>query len=360
VGKTFPEAVLSLKKYEARQEEKMEEKTYSLKGAGLPPLLGTEALAEAGATDLRVLLALFELGSATAPALAEALGCDEAKVTAALGFWRGAGAVAVHKTSPAPAEVTPAASVPDAPAATPPAARKTELGAAEMADYIRDHALADLIEAAEQQCGRTFNRPDLAALIRLSQDFGLSGAYILTLLSYCDSLGDEKAKAIRYAERVAERLVGDGVTTCAALEEYIKEQEILHSAEGWLRRMFGLGTRRLTPKERDAFLRWTRTYGYGEEIVGAAYDITVAATDRASVAYADKVITHWHEEGVKTVAEAEALRLRERPAKPAAKPSPRRQPQTDGKARSFDVGDFFQRAIDRSYKPTSTDTDGKK
>ena len=329
----------------------MEEKTYSLKGAGLPPLLGTEALAEAGATDLRVLIALFELGSATAPRLAEVLGCDSAKVTAALGFWRGAGVVTILKAT----EDAPTERQESAPAEKKPIAkRETELGAAELAEYIRDNALAELIEAAEQQCGRTFNRPDLAALIRLSQDFGLDGAYILTLLSYVDGLGDEKSKSIRYAERVAERLVGDGITTCAALEEYIKSQEAFRSVEGMLRRMFGVGTRRLTPREREAFLRWTQAFGYGEDIIGAAYDVTVAATNHASVIYADKILVHWHESGVKTVADAEALRQRERPAKPAAKPA-RRQPPTDGKAKSFDVGDFFQRAIDRGYKSTSTD-----
>ena len=323
----------------------MEEKTYSLKGAGLPPLLGTEALTEAGATDLRVLLALFELGSATADRIAEALGCDSGKVTAALGFWRGAGLVTVHKAD-APAKPTEKKPTPK---------RDTELGAAELAEYIRDSSLAELIEAAEQQCGRTFNRPDLASLVRLSQDFALDGAYILTLLSYCDRLGDEKAKAIRYAERVAEGLVGKGITTCAALEEYIKGQEMLHSAEGWLRRMFGLGTRRFTARESETILRWTQTFGYGEDIVGAAYDIMVATIDHASIAYADKILAHWHESGVRTVADAEALHQRERQAKaPAAKPA-RRQPPTDGKAKSFDVGDFFQRAIDRGYKSATGD-----
>lgn len=331
----------------------MEEKRYTVKGGAkhtLPPLLGTEALGEAGATDLRVLFALCELEEATADAIAAALGCETASVTAALAFWRGAGIVtaAGGAAKEAPAEVKKQA--------PRKAAELREPGAAELADYIRDSDLESLVTAAEQQRGRLFNRSDLSILVSLSQELGLNGAYILTLLAYCDGQGDGEPKPLRYAERVAFRLTERGIDTCEALEEYIREQEALRSIEGGLRRMFGIGARKLTEKEETAFLTWTRDYGYGEEIIGAAYDVTVNATGKASVAYTGKILAHWHEEGIDSLEAAEALLAREREEK---KPRGRRPasppPPADGVRSSFDIGDFFQRAVDRSFKADGTD-----
>ena len=331
----------------------MKEKRYTLKGGmgTLPPLLEIPAFFEAGAAELRVLLALNELQDATAARIAEVLAMAQEEVSDALGFWRGAGVVLTADAAPADAAASPARKAPL------PEEPSRELGAAELADYIRDAALAGLIEAAEQQCGRVLNRPDLAALIRLSQDLALDGGYILTLLSYCDTLGGDGAKSIRYAERVATSLVAKGINDLEALENYIRERAALRSAEGWLRRMFGMGTRRLTEREQEAFLTWTRTFGYGEDVIGAAYDITVEATGKASVAYTAKILTRWHEAGVRTADEAAAFCERERAEKHAPKPRTPKTTKPAG-AGSFEVGDFFRRALDRSYKTDTTDADG--
>lgn len=315
----------------------------------LPPLVGTEALRGAGALELRVLYALCELENASVDTIAEVLSAEEADVAAAIGYWRGAGAVAVSDAAPLPTEE---------PTAREQLQQKTELSATDMASYIRDGGLAELINHAEAQCGRTFNRPDLAALIRLVEDFGLDGAYILTLLSYCDNMSGEH-KSVRYAERVAATLINKGITTCTALLEYIENHDALRSVEGRLRSMFGIGTRKLTSREEEYFLLWTKTYGYGEDMIGAAYDVTVGATGKASVSYANKVLTGWYEAGLHTPEEAEAHMQKERAtrsAPPRKKPT-KPAPPADGVHASFDVGDFFRRAVDRSYSTDSKKSD---
>lgn len=329
----------------------MKNNAYTIKGSSpgtLPPLLGTEALREASEGDLRVLIALCELGSADAKKLATLLSEEETAVAAALAFWRGAGYITTSGT-------------PDAP--TPPRRRLAadelrELGAEELSEYIREGGLAALITAVEQQRGRLLNRADLSVLVGMTEELGLDEAYLLTLLAFCDAGGDGSPKSLRYAERVALRLAEHGITTCAALEAYIREQEALHSVEGGLRRMFGIGARRLTEKESRAFLTWTDTYGYGEEVIGAAYDVTVGATGKASVAYADKILAHWHEAGIKTAEEAAALLERERSEKkPAQRTGNPKKRENLGS--SFDIGDFFQRAVDRSFKTETAADDGE-
>jgi DNA replication protein DnaD len=90
-------------------------------------------------------------------------------------------------------------------------------------------------------------------------------------------------------------------------------------------------------------------------MIGAAYDVTVGATGKASVSYAGKVLAAWYEAGIKTPDEAEAHMQKERAVRstPAARKPKKPAPPADGVHASFNVGDFFQRAIERSY---NTDT----
>lgn len=327
----------------------MKETLYSIKGSEggtLPSLPRGETLREAGAEDLRVLITLLSLGEADTAAIARSLGVEVAAVTASLAFWRGAGVVTAKQDGAVKQPVAPHR-----------AEGTATLGAEEMATYLREAGLSSLVEEAERQRGRLLGRTDLSILLSLSQELLLSPEYILTLLAYCDARGDGEPKPMRYVERVALRLTEHGITDCRALEEYIREQELLHSVEGGLRRMFGIGSRKLTAREEKAFLLWTNEYGYGEEVIGAAYDVTVNATGRASVAYADRVLAHWHECGVRSAEEAEALLLREREEKkPKRTRAPRKETPTS--ASSFDVGDFFRRAVDRSFKKEETDQNG--
>lgn len=324
----------------------MEHKTYTIKGGTphpLPSLLGTDAFLEAGSLDLRVLFALCERECADAATLSAALGAEASAVAAALAFWRGAGIITATGGKEEAGTTEPKAM-------TASAKTGEERGALELSETIREGQLAELITTAEQQRGRVFNRSDLAILVSLSADSGLDSVYLLTLLAFCDSQGDGEPKPMRYVERVAARLLARGIDTCAALEEYIHEQELLHSVEGALRRMFGIGGRKLSVREETAFLTWIRDYGYGEELIGAAYDVTVNNTGKASVAYTDKILSRWHEAGVKTAAEAEALIARERAEKKPAKGAARPAAKQESKKSSFDVGDFFQKAINRSFK----------
>lgn len=324
----------------------MKETYYSVKDECRTDLLLSRSLGEATAEDLRILLALLIKERETADGLAKALSMSSSAVTAALAFWRGAGLI----TACAGAEKGPSAKA--RPKGEP---HLREAGAEELAESIRSSSLSELITAAEQQRGRLFNRNDLSILVGLSEELGLDGPYILTLLAYCDAQGDGSPKPMRYAERVAFRLTEHGVTTCRELEEYIRSEEELRSVEGALRRMFGIGTRKLTEREATAFKRWTQEYGYDEELIGAAFDVTVNATSRASVAYTEKVLAHWHEAGIKTLKEAEALLTREKSER--QKKAPERKPKKAGepKTRSFDANDFFNRAVERSFKPDKKD-----
>lgn len=329
----------------------MKKKRYELKNGmtrSLPKLSGGDLLKEAGADELRVLWCLCELGGGTAAELSALSGMDASAVESALAFWRGAGVVSLSSNAESEKPLDPLPSV------EPKPKKKQELlekNAEELAESIKEKKLASLIEAAEAQCGRVFNTAELSILVGLTEELGLDSAYILTLLAFCDGDNGDK-KPLRYAERVAFRLFELGVDTYEALEEYIEKQNRLRSLEGRLRNMFGIGSRKLSVREEKAFMSWCCEYGYGEDLIGAAYDVTVNSTNQASVSYAGKILSHWHESGVKTVEEAEALMQREREEKSSKgkRGTKAPEPPKDALHSSFDDGDFFKRALARSYK----------
>ena len=101
--------------------------------------------------------------------------------------------------------------------------------------------------------------------------------------------------------------------------------------------------------KEEAFTRWCVEYNYDDALIGLAYDLTVGATGKASVLYADKIISRWNTEGCKTLADVNALLEKEKTEKAAKKPPKSAKEAEKDEMRSFEVEDFFAHALDRSY-----------
>ncbi len=342
----------------------MKSQVYKIK-QGVPALLPSfsecPALLTASESELRVLLCAAT-GEHTKAELAALCAMEEAEVSDALAFWRGAGVLSAGK----PAQQKEATEQKEASTEQKEAAEQqatssdekrkpkrranetASLNAEEMAEQIREAGLVSFVDEAEQLAGHIFNNTELSILLGLIRELHLDTDYLLLLLEYYNR--GEKKKPLRYIEKVAFSYFEQGIDTKEALAEHLESLELLHSLEGELRQMFGLGSRRLSEKEERIFAAWC-SYGYGADVIGAAYDLTVNRTGQAKIAYADKILTSWHEEGVKTVADAEALIERERAsrAQDAKKTAPKGAPKPL-ESESFDVTDFFRKAVARSYE----------
>ena len=303
-------------------------------------------LADADAADLRVLIyaALRDAdGEDFEPKdAAEALALTESEVRSSVKFWRGAGLLGVSRRPAAEkADAAVQAAAADVPApADKPLRNKApmQLSGAELCRVAKENAdFSDLLHAAQQTAGWIFNESEIGIVASLYASLHLPGEFILNLIGYYVC---KKEMPLRYVEKVAYDLCDKGITTPAALEEWLRRREESETHEGIVRRLFGLGQRTLTEKERAAVDSWFGLLGYGEDMVRAAYEKTVNTIGKASIAYASSILRAWHEAGYKTPADVEAAKGAKR-AKPAAKSG--KQPQ------SFDTEDFFEKAIRRSY-----------
>lgn len=304
----------------------------------LQPLLARAE--QATRRDLKLLLMLAadarirEDYAAEADRVAAEAGVTRAQLDQALRFWQGAGVIDVAGGEEE-AEAAPKAKT------EPP--KKPLARADVLPDYTSDqlsHLLEtrtearSLIDAAQQTCGRMFTTMEVGIVLGMLDALGLEEEYILTLLAWCTQHGK---KSIRYAEKMALSLCDEEeIRDAEALNRYLRQREAKEGVISRLRTMFGADSRSLTKKEQNAITRWLDSFGYSEEIIARAYEITVNATTKPSIPYADSILTRWHSEGITTLEDIDA----DARARGEAK---------GGSTSSFDTDEYFEDALKRSY-----------
>ena len=295
------------------------------------PAMNTPAMKGANQDQLRVLLSLSQSGyTLGVEAVAKQCGISLTTAATAIDYWLEAGVIEPLDT--------PSRLVDDS---------LIHGSAADDARVIRDEELHGCLESCAQILGKLLNPAEINVLVAILNDLGASEAYLITLLDFC--VNKLEKKNLRYVERTAISLFDRGITTVEALDEYIRRQEAVRTNEGQLRKLWGIGERTLTDKEKGYLDSWFNDFGYPMDVIGIAYDITVNNTGKAPLSYAHKLLSNWHQNGLKTVAEVEAYLAAQKKNSPKPKAAPKKQPLA---TTSFDITSAFEIALQRSYGDT--------
>ena len=273
--------------------------------------------------------------SAAVQSAAKALLLSEAEVETSLAFWRGTGVIATEEGE-APVAVNATAPKESAPAPKVISDRGMPVYSTEELGGVleRQQGLADLIDACQQTFGKIFNPGEVSIIAGMVDYLGFDGEFVLLLLSHCVRM---EKKSLRYAEKMALSLHDEGVTDVQVLEERLHRIEVMASAVGQIRTMFGIGSRHFSAKENRMVENWVCGMQYPHEIIKFAYDISVDATKgEPTIPYANSILERWHNEGYKTLEDVKK-----------AVAEYRRQ-KSDGKS-SFDIDDFWEAALKRTY-----------
>ena len=263
--------------------------------------------------------------------IADELSCEVSDVQSSIAFWNGAGVISLGEGVEAPKSVAkPENNVPKR-------AKVTELPqytSAELNALLQKHNnVVGLIDECQNVLGKIFTAADIKVLMGFVDYLGLDNDYILVLMHYA---ARNDMKSLRYIEKIAVSCVDDGFTDAKVLQEALYAREEKAQIETKIKNIFGLGSRKLTSKEQKQVDMWINTYKYDLGVIEKAYEITVGATNKPSVHYANAILEKWFAEGVKNIDDVNAL-LDAREQEKA----------TDNK--SFDVDDFFAAALKRSY-----------
>ena len=226
----------------------------------------------------------------------------------------------------------------------------------DIAKSIRDNNLYELEGEFERLLGKSLSTYEIGTIARMYTDKGITPQYMLTLASYLiEARGSIKLSTV---ERMADELTKDGIETLEELEIYITEKSREVKGEMEMRNLLGIKGRALTPTERKYFSRWLHEFGYAAVIIGEAYDICVDSTGDKSLRFMDKVITAWHDQGCKTLAECRAQHDQHTEENRQKKSKPKKSPKEEAKTpkyAEFDSEDALMRALERSYGDSSDD-----
>ncbi len=326
-----------------------------------------DLLASADETDLKILVALQMAADKDGtvdpmPDLHELLGLEKPEVDASLKFWRGAGLLGNGKRTPERTEKAdqksektekqkenkPSVSVETAHRNGAVAHRGVvAYETVELAELLeRRGALAGFVTEAQRVLGKTINYYDTSIVVGLVDQLGFEEEAVLAILAYAVRRG---RATVRYAEKIALNLYDEGLT---ATEEVVARIHVIErSAEtlSQIRTLFGMGSRALSSTEKKLFTKWTETYGFDMDVIRMAYDITIDAIHAPVPKYAGSILDKWYTEGLRTARDIEEFEKMKKGA--AGKPDV---------GKSYDVDDFFEASLKRSYEAFDKELDGAK
>ncbi len=330
-----------------------------------------DVMSRANATDLRVLLtlcadaALRERLDTRMEDLCTRTGCTSAQAAASIAFWRGAGVITVEDEREAVSADTGDAAVV---AESAPAAPVTEGDNVHIVSPRRPDSLpkytteeltallekrreaAALIDECQRVLGKIFNTHEIGILVGLLDYLALDAEYLILLCAHCAKMGK---KSLHYIEKVALDMVDGGAVDVASLQETLRREDAARETEGQIRALFGAQDRKLSQTERKYIHRWTEEWHFDMQMIERAYEATVDSIGEASMRYTDGVLKRWQAEGLTTPEAVEASDEKWRQAHesaPNAAKSGKSEKGNKNTGGSFDVDDFFEAALKRSYQ----------
>ncbi len=312
-----------------------------------------EKIATASDSDLRVLLVLAGRTDLQenfdAAKLSVALNLSEKDVELSIAFWRGAGILKTGRTakkgtSPQEKEEKNT-TLPEksSPLVFSPQSCPTYTGK-ELEKLLEDRQiLRRLLKECQNLLGKIFNVAESNKLVALVDYLHLPEDYILLLCSYCKS---KDRGSVAYVTATAYELFNADIITLQALEEYIAGKERQQDFENFLRHLLGIGSRKLTAREKRFFENWL-AMNLPNEVVACGYEASVDSTGELSLPHLNRVLLNLQTAGAQNRAEAErcfAEHREEMKKLYGNKTPPSKERNNQSEFQSFDTEDFFNAA----------------
>lgn len=247
-------------------------------------------LKNTSAEELKILIYLFANPESSISDAAKETGLTLAAAESAFAFWRGAGifeeGTAVKKN-----------------VANDTSAYRN-YDSATLSDAIeKDVDFSMICRIAGEKLEKQLNKNDYSSLFYLYDFVRMPSSVICGIIEDC--CANDK-RSLQYIYKQAIALYDDGIDTYEKFEAYLARKEVINSNIGRLRKIFGMGDRALTSKEKKLFDCWFNDWNLPFEMVSSAYEKTIDSTGKLSTTYMNGILRRWHESGFTSLADVEA------------------------------------------------------
>lgn len=161
----------------------------------------------------------------------------------------------------------------------------------ELKAFKSDEATSRLLFVTEQYLKKTLSANEVRTILFISDKLGFSEDLIDYLIQYCV---ERDKKDLRYIEKVAISWAQQGITTPKQAANLAGKYD-----KSVYEIMNALGKSSVpTQAEVSYITRWMKDYGFTTDVIFAACERTVLATDKHRFEYADSILSSWYKEGV--------------------------------------------------------------
>lgn len=157
--------------------------------------------------------------------------------------------------------------------------------------FKSDETTSRLLFITEQYLKKTLSANEMKSILFISDKLGFSEDLIDYLIQYCV---DHGKKDLRYIEKVAINWAQENITTPEQAIRYVhKYDKTVYDI------MKALGKSSMpTQTEISYITRWTKEFAFEFDVICAACEKTVLATDKHRFEYADSILNNWFKAGI--------------------------------------------------------------
>lgn len=186
--------------------------------------------------------------------------------------------------------------------------------AGDIAQRIKtDGAVDFLFKEIQQLYGRPLKNPESRMALQITDYYGIPAEVAVMLYKFCFKIGKTTPS---YIEAVAKDWVNENIRTVEEADAHLVKMEKRFSVEENLRRAMDLKTK-FSPTQLNFIKCWTEDWGFGEDMIILAHEITLDRTGSMSFSYTNKILENWKNSGIYTqdAAKRDAQEHKGKPAK---------------------------------------------
>lgn len=271
----------------------------SVDGVFLMPKDVLKCINNAKKTELKLIMYIFAKGDAfTVEDAVRDLSESAGMINSALSFWRGTGIIAEDDDGRVIVKEEKTAAVTETP-------KQESYSTLDVANAtMNDNDFRQIVKFVEKTLGDLPNASKQAQLYYLYDNLGMQSDVIMGIIAHCAAAGKTQ---MSYIKKTAEGIHNDGVETYKELECYFAAKEEAKSFETAVKRIIGAGERAFTKSEKALVEKWNKEWKISVELLSVAYERTISLISKPSLPYMSKILEGWHNDGITTATEAEAL-----------------------------------------------------
>lgn len=208
-----------------------------------------------------------------------------------------------------------------------------------MAAVREQHEIRQLFYVAEQYLQRPLTSAEQSDFIYYYDELHFSADLIEYLIEYCVSKGSASR---HYMRTVALGWAEAGVSTVLQA----KQEANTHNKNFFaVMNTFGIKGRGPAVPEQEIMSRWFNDFQFSSDIVLEACRRTIRQTHQPNFQYADKILTHWHTNKVRSLSDIAALDRRHRSAQ--EKPAPKPQKSSGNRFNNFSQREYDYNQLEK-------------